>query len=101
MAIQNINIGTLPNDGTGDPLRTAFEKINQMFEELYNKSVFSEDVDHVVVLTQDDYDNLSEKDDRTMYVIVEPTTTTTTTIEPTTTTSTTTELVTTTTTTTS
>lgn len=26
--ITNINIGTNPNDGTGDPLRTAFTKIN-------------------------------------------------------------------------
>ena len=30
----NIDIGDLPNDGTGDPLRTAFEKINQNFAEL-------------------------------------------------------------------
>lgn len=27
----NIDIGALPNDGTGDPLRTAFEKINDNF----------------------------------------------------------------------
>ena len=27
----NIDIGDLPNDGTGDPLRTAFEKINENF----------------------------------------------------------------------
>lgn len=27
----NIDIGSLPNDGTGDPLRTAFEKINDNF----------------------------------------------------------------------
>jgi len=26
--LNNINIGTLPNDGTGDPLRVAFEKLN-------------------------------------------------------------------------
>lgn len=30
----NIDIGDLPNDGTGDPLRTAFEKINLNFAEL-------------------------------------------------------------------
>jgi len=29
--IQQINIGVSPNDGTGDNLRTAFEKINQGF----------------------------------------------------------------------
>lgn len=26
--LNNINIGTLPNDGTGDPLRVAFDKLN-------------------------------------------------------------------------
>lgn len=30
----NIDIGSLPNDGTGDPLRTAFEKINENFSDL-------------------------------------------------------------------
>lgn len=30
----NINIGTLPNDGSGDPLRVAFDKINNNFAEL-------------------------------------------------------------------
>ena len=29
--LANINIGTLANDGTGDPLRLAFTKINQNF----------------------------------------------------------------------
>jgi hypothetical protein len=36
MTIQTINIGTVPNDGTGDPLRTAFTKINSNFSELYS-----------------------------------------------------------------
>ena len=31
MTIQSINIGTAANDGTGDPLRTAFGKINDNF----------------------------------------------------------------------
>ena len=35
MARQTINIGTAANDGTGDPLRTAFDKINDNFVELY------------------------------------------------------------------
>ena len=35
MAKQTINIGTNANDGTGDPLRTAFDKINANFAELY------------------------------------------------------------------
>jgi hypothetical protein len=32
----NIDIGDLPNDGTGDPLRTAFDKINENFAALAN-----------------------------------------------------------------
>jgi hypothetical protein len=35
MARQGINIGSSANDGTGDPLRTAFDKINDNFVELY------------------------------------------------------------------
>ena len=34
MAIQVINIGTSANKGDGDPLRTAFKKINENFAEL-------------------------------------------------------------------
>ena len=35
MAQQTINIGTVANDGTGDPLRAAFDKINDNFTEVY------------------------------------------------------------------
>jgi hypothetical protein len=35
MAQQTINIGTAPNDGTGTPLRTAFDYCNLNFTELY------------------------------------------------------------------
>lgn len=35
MTQQIINIGNAPGDGSGDPLRTAFNKINQNFTELY------------------------------------------------------------------
>jgi len=34
MAIETINVGTLPNDGTGDPMRVAFEKTNNNFAQL-------------------------------------------------------------------
>lgn len=37
MAQENIGIGTAANDGTGDPLRTGGDKINQNFTELYNE----------------------------------------------------------------
>ena len=35
MAKQTINIGTTANDGTGDPIRSAFDKTNDNFTELY------------------------------------------------------------------
>jgi hypothetical protein len=35
MALQLVNIGLAPNDGLGDPLRTAFSKINSNFQEVY------------------------------------------------------------------
>ena len=36
MAKQTVDIGTYANDGTGDSLRTAFDKINDNFTELYD-----------------------------------------------------------------
>jgi hypothetical protein len=38
MAQELINIGQLPNDGTGDPLRVAFQKINNNFTQLFSTS---------------------------------------------------------------
>jgi hypothetical protein len=35
MGQQTIGIGAAPNDGTGDPLRTAYGKCNNNFDELY------------------------------------------------------------------
>lgn len=36
-----INIGTLPNDGQGDPLRIAFQKINDNFATVFSSGVFT------------------------------------------------------------
>lgn len=36
---QIINIGTIPADGTGDPIRTSFDKINQNFSEVYSAAI--------------------------------------------------------------
>ena len=33
---QTINIGGQPNDGTGDSIYTAFQKVNQNFSDVYN-----------------------------------------------------------------
>lgn len=38
MAIQTINIGRYPNDGTGDDLRAAFEKVNSNFSFIQSNS---------------------------------------------------------------
>lgn len=38
MSQEIINIGALPNDGEGDPLRTAFAKINNNFTQLFTTS---------------------------------------------------------------
>lgn len=35
MAQQIINVGAVPNDNTGDPLRIAYQKCNNNFDELY------------------------------------------------------------------
>lgn len=36
MSIQLVNIGSVPNDGTGDLLRDAFDKVNDNFIEIYS-----------------------------------------------------------------
>ena len=44
MAQLTIGIGTSANDGTGDPLRTAFTKINTNFTELYGDTAEANDI---------------------------------------------------------
>jgi hypothetical protein len=39
MAKQTINLGTVAGDGTGDPLRTALDKVNDNFDEVYAADV--------------------------------------------------------------
>lgn len=43
MTQEIINIGAVPNDGEGDPLRTAFQKINNNFTQLYSSGTFTYD----------------------------------------------------------
>tara|TARA_R110002153_G_scaffold156166_1_gene308265 strand:+ start:606 stop:1139 length:534 start_codon:yes stop_codon:yes gene_type:complete len=42
MAKQTVEIGTTANDGTGDQLRTAFNKLNQNFGEVYGTNFVTE-----------------------------------------------------------
>lgn len=44
MTQQLINIGSVANDGTGDPLRTAMNKVNQNFTDLYTNPLVSGNV---------------------------------------------------------
>jgi hypothetical protein len=56
MAIQLVNVGTLPNDGEGDPLRVAFQKINNNFVQMQSvgtniaQSVTLDDAPNQVIL---------------------------------------------------
>jgi len=45
MARQSINIGSAPNDGTGDSIRAAFDKCNDNFEELYGRGAAGNNFD--------------------------------------------------------
>ena len=40
-----INIGTNPDDGTGDLLRTAFDKINQNFDDVWSYTAVNSNLD--------------------------------------------------------
>jgi hypothetical protein len=42
MAKQTVNIGTTANDGTGDELRNAFDKLNDNFNEVYGNNFVTE-----------------------------------------------------------
>jgi hypothetical protein len=47
MTVQSINIGTIANDGTGDNLRVAFEKVNQNFLDLDDRFSFTNSVENL------------------------------------------------------
>ena len=44
MAQQTLNIGTTANDGTGDTLRVAMDKVNDNFDEIYASPLFNEHI---------------------------------------------------------
>jgi hypothetical protein len=43
MAQEIINVGAAPNDGDGDPLRVAFQKVNNNFTTLFGTGYFTEE----------------------------------------------------------
>ena len=44
MAIQTLNVGSNANDGTGDTLRSAMQKVNTMFTEVYASTLFNDSI---------------------------------------------------------
>ena len=74
MARQTLNRGTTANDGTGDTLRTAAQKINENFEELY-LSVGGDSATATVTLTEDGvvFEGQTDDDFETILCAVEPT----------------------------
>lgn len=58
MAKQTINIGSSVNKGDGDPLRTAFDKVNGNFDELYKGPL---------VYNQEEIDALSPQEGQLIY----------------------------------
>jgi hypothetical protein len=44
MAQQTLNVGGNANDGTGDTLRAAMQKVNSMFTEVYASSLFNDSI---------------------------------------------------------
>mgnify|MGYP003635906211 CR=1 FL=1 len=62
MAKQSVNLGTSANKGDGDPLRTAFDKVNDNFTEVYSLlGAEGGDVDDVVapMLVHSDHTNVT------------------------------------------
>ena len=62
MAKQTINLGTSANKGDGDPLRTAFDKVNDNFDEVYGLlGAEGGDTDDVVapMLVHNDHTNIT------------------------------------------
>jgi hypothetical protein len=50
MAKQVIGIGTVANDGTGDRLRTAMDKVNDNFDELYTVTLNAQTANYILEL---------------------------------------------------
>jgi len=74
MARQTLNRGTAANDGTGDTLRVAAQKINENFAELYT-SIGGDSASTSVTLTELGavFEGLAENDFETTLTSIEPT----------------------------
>lgn len=59
MTLQTVNVGSNPNDGTGDELRNAMIKINSNFNDLYNTATITANVINVGNTSMNTYVNSS------------------------------------------
>ncbi len=59
MAKRTVNLGTIANDGTGDPLRSAFGKINENFDEAYAQILTADLTYYVSTAGNDSNDGLT------------------------------------------
>ncbi|MEL0016352.1 MAG: hypothetical protein VW715_14115 [Rhodospirillales bacterium] len=59
MAQQTLNIGTTANDGTGDTLRVAMDKVNDNFDEIYASPIIN---DHITITGNEIRANRSNDD---------------------------------------
>ena len=59
MARQSINLGTTANDGTGDTLRIAMDKINDNFIELYNNGSQNISISNTSIVNSEINGNIS------------------------------------------
>lgn len=74
MAITPINVGSSANDGTGDTLRAAFQKVNANEDDLQtqlNGKATLTGATAIVVLTQAAYDLLDPPVSTVLYLIRE------------------------------
>ena len=65
MAQQVINVGSAPNDGLGDPIRTAYQKCNTNFSSIYSR--YQETVPSTAVGTVGDTAGMYAGDDTNFY----------------------------------
>ena len=57
MAKQTVNIGSSANDGTGDQLRVAFDKLNDNFDEVYGNNFVTSGMLNSDVVSYDKLDD--------------------------------------------
>jgi hypothetical protein len=71
MTQQVVNIGTVADDGTGDPVRVAFGKVNNNFSELYGLALSMGAITSSSYVTEDGTTPYVAEDNTTLYVFAD------------------------------